>query len=151
MHYPVLDILVFGHEARFDSTMPFTWSSALDEKNIPFSRILCAAFKWGFLGFAIFWLNLWTSKVIFGLVMVKYSCLPANILYMLVLSRISPSYTLSLMFCSIGVLIGLQQTEPASFSISNALLPLTKSGSFDNATSNSRKNFKSPKSLSLKF
>lgn len=164
MQDPVTDILVSGHEAQFESTMPFTRSSvftrssALDDKNIPFpssffkySRILCAAFKWGFLGFAIYWLNLWKSKVIFGLVMVKYSGLPTTLLYMLVLSRISPSYVLSLMFYSIGILTGLQQIEPASFSISNALLWQRVIPFSDLVTSNPRKNFKSPKSLSLNF
>lgn len=42
MQDPVTDILVSGHEAQFESTMPFTRSSvftrssALDDKNIPF-------------------------------------------------------------------------------------------------------------------
>ena len=158
MQYPVIDILVFGHEAEFESTMPFTRSSALDDKNIPltssflkYSRILCAAFKWGFIGFVIYWLNWWTSKVISGLVTVKYSGLPTSLLYMLVLPRISPSYVLSLMFYSIGVLTGLQQIEPASFSISNALLWQRVIPFSNRVTSNPRKNFKSPKSLSLNF
>ena len=135
-----------------------TRSSALDDKNIPFpssffkyNRILCAQFKWGFFGFSIYWLNLWTSKVISGLVMVKYSGLPTTLLYMLVLPRISPSYVLSLMFYSIGVLTGLQQIEPASFSISNALLWQRVIPFSNRVTSNPRKNFKSPKSLSLNF
>ena len=36
MQDPVTDILVSRHEAQFESTMPFTRSSALDDKNIPF-------------------------------------------------------------------------------------------------------------------
>ena len=52
MQDPVTDILVSRHEAQFESTMPFTRSSALDDKNIPFpssffkyNRILSAQFK----------------------------------------------------------------------------------------------------------
>ena len=80
IQYPVIDLLVSGQDAQSESSKPLRWSPNLLENNnacprAPFRyyKILLAACTRGFLGLDINWLNLWTAKVISGLVIVRYS------------------------------------------------------------------------------
>ena len=60
MQYPIIDLLVSGHEAQSESVMPFTCNSDAIEKNTPFlgsffkyCKTLYAASRCGFLCFDI--------------------------------------------------------------------------------------------------
>ena len=102
IQYPVTDLLVSGHEVQSEFVKPFTCNSELTEKKIPlpgsffkYCKTLSAASRCGFLGLAINWLSLWTAKVMSGLVMLRYSSLPTNLLYCPGSSSNKPSCLLS--------------------------------------------------------
>ena len=68
IQYPVIDLLVSGHEAQSESIKPFTCNSELAEKKIPlpssffkYCKTLSVASRCGFLGLVINWLSLWTA------------------------------------------------------------------------------------------
>ena len=153
------NLLVSGQVAKSESVKPFTCNYMLVENKIPlpgsffkYCRTLFTTSKCGFLGLAMYWLNLWTTNAMSCLVMVKYSSLPISLLQALGSLSSSPSYLLNFTFCSIGVLVGLHPNKPASFNTSKVYF-LWQSDIllFDLAISKPRKYLKSPKSFNLNF